>query len=146
MNLIGCEELAVFERAGTEPALRRIDSVGIDPQRDLAVAFGSGVIGRAAASGHLYVRAACVSSVADADADITACIPLCLDGVVTGAIAVYGLLPHKPGLEEVDFELFDLLAMHAATALRFTALEAETRRGVRSHQSRGLVGSVSGEE
>jgi hypothetical protein len=65
--------------------------------------------------------------------------------VVTGAIAVYGLLPHKPELEEVDFELFDLLAMHAATALRFTALEAEARSGTHNHQARGPVGPVSGE-
>ncbi len=50
-----------------------------------------------------------------------------LDGVVSGAIVVYRLLPQKSGLEDLDFELFDLLAMHAATALRFTALEAEAR-------------------
>jgi Skp family chaperone for outer membrane proteins len=146
MNLIGCEELAVFERAGTEPVLRRIDSVGIDPRRDLAVFFGTGVIGRAAATGDLFVRDASAAAGGDADADITACIPLRLDGVVTGAIAVYRLLPQKPGLEEVDFELFDLLGMHAATALRFTALEAEARKGAVSHQARGVLGSVSGEE
>ncbi len=125
INLIGCEELAVFERLGTEPVLRRIDSVGIDPRRDQAIPFGMGVIGRAAQTGELYVRNG--QPPAAGEAEVTACIPLRLDGLVTGAIVVYRLLPHKSGLEEVDFELFDLLAMHAATALRFTALEAEAR-------------------
>jgi GAF domain-containing protein len=80
------------------------------------------------------------------DADVTACIPLRLDGVVTGAIVVYRLLPHKPGLEEIDFELFDLLALHAATALRFTQLAAEARGGTLSHLARSALGRVSGGE
>ncbi|HVO11277.1 MAG TPA: GAF domain-containing protein [Vicinamibacteria bacterium] len=126
INLIGCEELAVFEREGTEPVLTRIDGVGIDASRDLAIHFGTGVIGRAAQTGELYVRNG--SAASGGDAEVTACIPLRFDGLVTGAIVVYRLLPHKPGLEEVDFALFDLLAMHAATALRFTALEGEARR------------------
>jgi hypothetical protein len=146
VNLIGCEELAVFERVGAEPMLRRIDSVGIDQRRDAVVPFGTGVIGRAAAGGRLYVRDGSVPAAGDGDADVTACIPLRLDGRVTGAIAVYRLLPHKSGLEELDFELFDLLAMHAATALRFTALEAEARRGHAAASDEARRTAVSGEE
>ena len=43
---------------------------------------------------------------------------------VTGAIAIFRLLPQKTGFEEVDRELFELLATHAATALYCTALHA----------------------
>jgi hypothetical protein len=43
---------------------------------------------------------------------------------VTGAIAIYRLLPQKSGFEEVDRELFELLATHAATALYCTSLHA----------------------
>jgi hypothetical protein len=50
---------------------------------------------------------------------------LVLDGKVTGAIAIYRLLPQKAGVEELDRELFDLLANHAATALYCTALHAK---------------------
>ena len=53
---------------------------------------------------------------------LVACIPLKLDNDVTGLIAIFSLLPHKPGLEALDHELFDLLATHAATALYCTSL------------------------
>ncbi|MCU1350031.1 MAG: hypothetical protein JWO56_3061, partial [Acidobacteria bacterium] len=38
------------------------------------------------------------------------------------AIAIFTLLPQKPGLEPVDIELFDLLASHAASALYVTRI------------------------
>ena len=65
---------------------------------------------------------------------LTACIPLVLDGKVTGAIAIFRLLPQKAGIEDVDRELFDLLATHAATALYCTSVAREAhgrRRGPR---------------
>jgi len=43
---------------------------------------------------------------------------------VTGAIVIFRLLTQKPGLEEVDHEIFDLLASQAATALYCTRLHA----------------------
>jgi hypothetical protein len=56
------------------------------------------------------------------EAALTACLPLKLEDRVTGAIAIFRLLPQKSGLEPVDRELFDLLATHAAMALYCTAL------------------------
>ena len=38
------------------------------------------------------------------------------------AIAIFGLLPQKQELAPVDYELFDLLATHAATALFCTRI------------------------
>ena len=61
---------------------------------------------------------------------MTACLPLTLDGRVTGAIVLFSLLPHKPGLRELDFELFDLLGTHAATALYCTSLHGRVTAGV----------------
>ena len=43
-----------------------------------------------------------------------------LEDRVTGAIALFRLLPQKTALEAVDRELFDLLATHAAMALYCT--------------------------
>ncbi len=49
---------------------------------------------------------------------LTACVPLVLDDKVIGAIAVFRLLDQKESkLTTLDFELFDLLATHAASAL-----------------------------
>ncbi|HEV2721355.1 MAG TPA: diguanylate phosphodiesterase, partial [Thermoanaerobaculia bacterium] len=48
---------------------------------------------------------------------LTACIPLKLDDRVVGVIGIFRLLQQKQGLEPLDFELFDLLSSHAASAL-----------------------------
>jgi GAF domain-containing protein len=53
---------------------------------------------------------------------MTACVPLVVDGRVTGAVAIFRLLEHKRGLEDVDSELFSLLGTQAATALYCTRL------------------------
>jgi GAF domain-containing protein len=55
---------------------------------------------------------------------LTALVPLALGGKVFGVLAVFRLLPQKPGFEEVDLELFDLLGSQAAVALYSTALHA----------------------
>ena len=44
-------------------------------------------------------------------------IPLHVRGSALGVIALYKLLDQKASLSELDRQLFDLLASHAATAL-----------------------------
>ncbi len=122
-NLVGCEEQALFELDRSAGLLRLVASVGVDPELYASVRPGQGAIGRCVASGETYV-AARAGARADTEPDLTACIPLRLDGQITGAIALFRMLPQKPQLEDVDHELFDLLATHAATALYCTALHA----------------------
>jgi hypothetical protein len=127
INLIGCEELGIFEVGSNGTALTLTSSFGIDPTRYQAISLGSGLIGRAALTGETYLadskhRIGLRGS--PEEADLTACIPLKLDGKVTGAIALFRLLPQKPCLEGLDHELCDLLATHAAMALYCTGLHA----------------------
>jgi len=118
-NLIGSEEVGIYERDGDSLVLAA--SFGIDAIRHAQVRIGEGRIGAAAASGEIYV-----SPTGAADAEhITACIPLRVDGEVIGLIAIFGLLAHKPALADVDRELFDLLAVHAATSLYCATLHAQ---------------------
>lgn len=126
-GLIGCEELAVYllDRPGRR--LKRIANFGTDEQKLATVSVGSGVMGRAVASGERYVRRGESDDVATPDeSELTACIPLKVGGVVTGALALFRLLSHKPDFEEADFELFDLLSTEAGTALHCAALHAQT--------------------
>jgi hypothetical protein len=51
INLIGCEEMAIFELEEGDFALRLAASFGLDEARYRRVPLGSGAIGRAAASG-----------------------------------------------------------------------------------------------
>jgi len=118
VNLIGSEQIAIFELDEEDSSLRLLSSLGIATERFETVPLDRGMIGRAAASGALVV-----AGEEDPDgrlpeeSDLTVCIPLKVDDEITGVIAVFQLLEQKPHLVPLDFELVDLLATHAATAL-----------------------------
>jgi GAF domain len=117
-NLIGSEELAVYETDPAGRTLRLVASYGIDPETPAAVPLGAGRIGRAAQSGGADVGASRGAPERAAEAELTACIPLKHEGQVVGALAVFRLLPQKAGFEPIDHELFELLATHAAAAFQ----------------------------
>ena len=77
--------------------------------------FSSGPIARALDDGKTWVAES-------EDHDLVACVPLNLAGTVHGVIAIFSLLSHKPGLEPLDFELFDLLGSHGAMSLYAASL------------------------
>lgn len=130
-NLIGCEELAIFEQNPETPGLSLVASFGIDPERYGSLGLGAGIIGRVASSGQTFVRDQVDMGAALPDeANLTACVPLKLGGGVTGVLAMFRLLPQKNGFEAVDNELFDLLATHAATALYCSGLHARSGASV----------------
>ncbi|HVR38184.1 MAG TPA: GAF domain-containing protein [Thermoanaerobaculia bacterium] len=118
INLVGCEELAIWELDEDAKALMLAGSFGIDTSQWSRVPLGSGLIGTVAVTGERYIAGESVP-------DFVACIPLKLDEQVVGAIGIFSLLQQKTGLEPLDFELFDLLASHAASALYCTRLIAE---------------------
>jgi GAF domain len=113
INVIGSEELAIFERRGDGLAL--VQSFGIDPEPWRELRPPRGAIARAAA-GKLYVAGR--EGPPDAgDEDLTACIPLRVGDRVAGVIAIFRLLGHKPVLGDADQAVFDLLITHAGLAL-----------------------------
>src|SRR5574340_1038003 len=117
-NLIGSEEMAIFERIREEPTLQLVASFGVDPEPYRRVSFEAGLIGHCAASGRVYIAGdEPVPAGVAAEPDLTACIPLKIGDQVTGAMALFRLLPQKSGIQALDRELFELLATHAATAL-----------------------------
>ena len=121
-NLVGSEETAIFERA-EDGSLAVVSTNGLEAQRLAGVGAGPGVVATVAASGETWI-AGDGGEASGAEATLTACVPLKLADRVTGAIAIFRLLPQKSGVEQVDRELFDLLATHAAMALYCTALHA----------------------
>jgi hypothetical protein len=121
INVVGSEELAILERRGD--ALVLAQSFGVDPEPLRAVSLGEGAIGRAAATGELYV-AGRQGPPAPGEEDLTAAIPLTVGGEVAGVVAIYRLLGHKPGLSGSDEAIFRLLGEHAGVALRLRAERA----------------------
>lgn len=130
-NLMGCEEYVLFSRA-SDGWLYRVDSFGFDSEAFKRLAPGAGLIGRAVKTGETYLRQESDGSGATEDeSNLTACIPLQRECTVTGAVALFRLLPQKSEYLELDRELFGLLKTHLATVLYCVALHegAKTRNG-----------------
>lgn len=121
VNLVGSEELAVFELTEDGRRLTATHAFGLAPATLRDVSIGCGTIGRVAADGIAFVTADGTPAAADPPR-LSACIPLKLGEKVTGALAVYGLLDHKRTLRALDRELLALIEKHAAAALRAAAL------------------------
>ncbi len=120
VNLIGCEQYALFRLSDSRQELILLDSLGIDQLAYRQMALGQGAIARSVLTGEIFRVGKDKSSIATAEEkDLTACVPLKLRNQVTGAIAIFRLLPHKPALVEFDRELFEVLQVHAAPALAF---------------------------
>lgn len=139
-NLIGCEELAVFEVDASGSALALATSMGIDAERFASVPLGEGPIGRVASTGtpHFALGAAKSSRRDKPSSDVagdeamglSACVPLMRGEVVTGAIAIFRLLAHKSALTEMDRELLSALIPHAALALYCCSLQSRAEGGL----------------
>jgi GAF domain-containing protein len=119
INLVGSEELAVFEVSEDGLTLELVDSFGVEKEKFDSIPFGLGAIGEVAARGE--------SKMGPDDArarseGLTACVPLMLGKQAIGAVAVFRLLPQKPGLQPIDRDLFDLLRAQAGLALYCTRL------------------------
>ena len=130
-NLIGCEEYALFSLA-SDGALHRVASFGLDSGALERLDARTGLIGRTVRTGEIYLRPESDGvEAAPHESNLTACIPLQREGIVVGAIALFHLLPQKPGFQELDRELFGLLKTHLATALYCADLHegAKTRNG-----------------
>ncbi len=123
INLIGSEELAVFEVDQQGSFLELVASFGIESEKYHHIPLGSGLIGRVAVEGRPYIAERRGYEELQQDDDLIACIPLKLGDRVTGAVAIFSLLPQKPGLGSLDYELFDLLATHAAMALYCSGIQ-----------------------
>jgi predicted RNase H-like nuclease (RuvC/YqgF family) len=113
VNLIGSEEVAILETDRETGDYKMVASFGVDAARLNVANNGSGKIVKRVTAGELYIN----DSGSAADDELTALVPLKIEGEVIGAILVFRLLEHKQELLPVDHELFELLSVHASTAL-----------------------------
>ena len=131
INLVGSEEFAIYLRDDADH-FEVVATVGID-RDDVPAVSQTRALQHAVTHGELWV-----STAADhGGGDPLACVPLRLGDRVLGVISVFGLLVQKADLEPVDYELFNLLASQAATALYASSLHAAAReRGARLTSAR----------
>ena len=127
INLIGSEELAIFELRPHEKRLRLLSSFGVNNHSYNELPLDDSPIAKTALSGEMFLRDPPPNNTTAAPTSITACIPLKIDDKVIGVIAIFRMLPQKQSLAYVDRELFSLLGSHAAMALYCSGLHAQLR-------------------
>jgi len=121
-NMVGSEQLGIFEFDEDAGQLALIASVGIDAQAYQTVSLASGGIGHAARTGEIYLG----GDAGHQESRLTACVPMTVSGKVSGVIAIFELLGQKAGLDSDDIELFNLLRTHAGMALYCSRLAEES--------------------
>ena len=134
VNLVGAEVFSIHLADGNSGELSVIAAEGMPNRPTERIRFGEGVIGQAAKSGEPHYRAADEPGETDFFHPMAA-IPLKIKDHVIGVIAVQKLFPQKQGFSSVDYELFNLLAGHAATAIFSAKLFSESERRLSTIQS-----------
>jgi hypothetical protein len=129
INLIGSEELAIFELRASEQRLRLLSSFGINNHSYNELPLDDSPIAKTALTGEMFLRDPPPNNTTAAPTSISACIPLKVDGKVIGVVAIFRMLPQKQALASVDRELFSLLGSHAAMALYCSGLQAQLESG-----------------
>jgi GAF domain-containing protein len=146
LQLVGARSLAFFVVDDAKRNLVAVATEGVDPRNVAPIALTDGerpsahdaslaaaTIERVFLTGIAQVTE---GPIAGADASLpAACVPMRIEDDVVGVIVVFELLAQKKEFVPVDFELFKLLAAHAATALVAAQLYAKAGHRLPSLES-----------
>jgi hypothetical protein len=139
INLIGAESFAILLLDEKTNELKTIASEGEDVMpgiETISTRLGDGVLGGVAKTGESYY----VNQDLEDGGRVTldkplAAVPLKIKEHVIGLVVIYGLLQQKDSFSAVDYELFSLLAAHAATAIFSSKLYSQSERKLNTIQS-----------
>jgi hypothetical protein len=127
INLIGAEAFHVLILSEKTGLLEVEASEGQAPVRP-AVAVGQGIIGKAAQTGENYFAETVGRTEPSPFDEPIAAIPLKIKDSTIGVISINKLLVQKTQFTTMDYELFTLLAGHAATAIFSAKLYSTSAR------------------
>jgi transcriptional regulator with GAF, ATPase, and Fis domain len=129
INLIGAETFCIMLLDEKTNDLKIVANEGLDEFKNERIQLGMGKIGTVAKSGEPYYINHELESASGVDFyHPLACIPLKIKEHVIGVISIYKLFVQKEGFTAVDYELFTLLAGHAATAIFSSKLYSQSER------------------
>jgi nitrate/nitrite-specific signal transduction histidine kinase len=115
IELVGAEEFGIFLLDKEQTRLELVAGEGIR-ERLPSLPSGEGVVGEVATSGEAFY----FEPKSESEQEVglpRAAIPMRMDGESVGVMVIYKLLSHKAGFSDLDHQLLELLAAHAATAL-----------------------------
>jgi transcriptional regulator with GAF, ATPase, and Fis domain len=127
INLIGAEEFGLLLLDEKTNRLEPVACEGLELGQLPSIGVGAGIIGSSVKTGENYF----IENMDDYERDFLSpmvCIPLKIKEHVIGVIVIYKLLTQKEKFTSVDYELFSLLAGHAATAVFSSRLYSESER------------------
>jgi hypothetical protein len=127
INLIGAEAFHLFVVSDKTGQLELETSEGSAAPVS-TIAIGEGPIGLAAKTGESFFAPEVAHKQATPFDQPTAVIPLKIKDSVVGVISINKLLVQKSSFTSTDFELFTLLAGHAATAIFSAKLYSTSAR------------------
>jgi transcriptional regulator with GAF, ATPase, and Fis domain len=138
INLIGAESFAILLLDEKTNELKAIASEGGDVMpgiESLSTRLGEGVLGQVAKTGESYYINQDVEEGEVTIEKPLAAVPLKIKEHVIGLIVIFKLLQQKDAFTAVDYELFSLLAAHAATAIFSSKLYSQSERKLNTIQS-----------
>jgi GAF domain-containing protein len=129
LNFVGAKTFAIQLVDDDHGKLRTLAAEGVDRARVPEGAVTDGRVGEVVTSGHHYIDGERLRARADhahLDRPVIV-VPLKIRDKVVGVIIIWDLLSQKTALADVDYELFNLLAAHAASALQGAWLASELK-------------------
>jgi hypothetical protein len=126
LNFVGAKTFAIQLVDEEHARLRTLASEGVDKARVPEGAVGDGRVGEVVRSGQPFIDGERLRMRADLERPLII-VPLKIRDKVVGALIIWDLLSQKTALADVDYELFNLLAAHAASALQGAWLAAELK-------------------
>ena len=133
INLIGAELFCVYVCEEGENEVAPVASEGGPIDEFPKVTLGVGPVGESIVSGEVMTGEASELTPLEGGAPVV-CIPLRVEDKPIGAIVIHRLLSQKDGFSPLDYELFTLLAGHAATAIFASRLYAQSERKLNTIQ------------
>lgn len=138
INLVGAEAFAILLLDEKTNELKAIAYEGEDVMagvESISTRLGEGILGQVAKTGESYYINQDVEGGAITIDKPLAAVPLKIKEHVIGLIVIYKLLQQKDAFSAVDYELFSLLAAHAATAIFSSKLYSQSERKLNTIQS-----------
>ncbi|HAM53593.1 MAG TPA: diguanylate phosphodiesterase [Nitrospiraceae bacterium] len=128
INLIGSEIFVVLLIDEKTEEIIAVAAEGTNLDSVPKFRVGDGIVGTVAQKGESYFSPDFDNTGSKAEWDPLVCIPLKIKEHVIGVIAIFSFLQQKGGFTNIDYELFHLLAGHAATAIFSAKLYTQSER------------------
>ncbi len=142
LNFVGAEKFCVGLLDEKTLEFKPLIAEGLPREALAGLDTNAGVVGQVITCGEPHFSADVDKAPEQVDVnDPVVCIPLKIKERVLGVILIYGFLTQKKRLAHVDYELFTLLAGHAATAIFSAKLYTESKRKLNTIQ--GLIDLVT---